>query len=73
MGYDVVGAATLDEVDDILLAEILLERQHRLEGYHQLLLCLYPLLGVQTVVAVAAVVLVIFLAEVVEQYASAAY
>ena len=73
MGYDVVGAAALDEVDDILLAEILLERQHRLEGYHQLLLCLYPLLGVQTVVAVAAVVLVIFLTEVVKQYASAAY
>ena len=71
--HDVVGGATLDEVDDIVLTESLLQGKQRAQHYEQCLLAVALHLRMQTVVAIATVVLRIFLAEVVQQKLAAAH
>ena len=73
VGYDIVGPASLHEVYDILCAEVLLDGEYGIQHYYERLTSLNLLLRVQAVVTVLAVILLVFLAEVVEQQLSAAY
>ena len=68
-----VGLATCDKVDDVVLAEVLLDGKDGCEGHNQLFLSTYLLLGMETVVAVATVVLVIILTEIMKQHLSSTY
>ena len=73
MVFYVVGVAALHEVYHVVGTEILLQCLHRPEHYHRLFRGIYLHLGMQTVVAVAAVVLGIILTEIVEQHLASAY
>ena len=73
MAHDVVGCASLHEVDDIVLAERLLHGDDSLQHYQQRLLAVALHLRMQTVVAVAAILVRIFLAEVVQQHLASAH
>ena len=73
VGYDVVGSPSFHEVDNVFGTEILLHRIHGLQHDEQLLLAVDLGLRVQAVVAVAAVVGFIFLAEIVEEHFPPAY
>ncbi len=71
VGQNLVGLLTGNKVDDIIAAEVLLDGQDRVQYNHKLLLSLYLRLRMQTVVAVAAVVLIVLLTEIVQQHLSA--
>ena len=68
VGKDLLGLAADDEVFDIVGTEILLDGFYHLQRQHQLVLGLDLRLRMQTVVAVATVVLVVGLTEIVEQH-----
>ena len=68
MVFLVVSSPAPYKVDDILLPEVLLQHLHRLKGYQKLLLPLDLLLGMQAVVTHFAVVLRVFLTEIMQQH-----
>ena len=71
VGDDLLGLAADDEVHDVVGAEVLLDGLDDLQRQHQLVLGLNLGLRVQTVVAVMAVLLLVVLAEVVQQHLTA--
>ena len=71
MGHNLVGVATCDEVDDIVAAEVLLDGHNGLKCDDQLVACVNLGAWTQTVVTVAAVVLVVLLAKIVQQHLAA--
>ena len=68
MGIDLIGLAAHDEADDIVATEILLDRLHRFQYGDQLFAGLALGAGMQTIIAVVAVVLFVVLTKVVEQH-----
>ena len=66
--HKVVGRPTLNEVHNIVTSEVFLYGQNCFQHDEQRLLCLAFGFGVQTVVAVMAIVFRIFFAEIVEQH-----
>jgi hypothetical protein len=60
----------LDKIHDIVLTEILFHRQHGFQHNEQSILRLMLFLWMQSVVTVMAVLLVIFLAEIMKQHLS---
>ena len=73
MSQDLVGFATCNEVDDIVLTEILLDGEDGGKGHDELFLRPYLLLGMEAVVAIAAVFLIVCLTEIMEQHLSTTY
>ena len=73
MRHNVVRCASFDKVDDVILTESLLNGKQRTQHNEQCLLAVALHLGMQTVVAVAAIVLGVLLAEVVQQQFAATY
>ena len=73
MSKHLVGLASCDKVDDIVLAEILLNGKDGLESHYKLFFGSYLLLGMEAVVAVAAIVLVVTLTEIMKQHLSSAH
>ena len=67
-----LGVTPRNKVDDVIAAEVFLDSQYSLQGDDQLVAGLDLRRGMQTVVAVAAVILGIFLAEIVQQHLSPA-
>ena len=68
----VVGVAPLNEVDDVFLAEVFLHGFHGSKHHREFLSGFNLLVRMQTVVAVSAVVPVVFLTEIMEQHLAAA-
>ena len=73
MRNNVVGGMSAHEVNDIVLTEILLDGKNGLEHDDESVLALALLLRMQAVVAVLAVVLVVFLTEVMQQHLATAH
>ena len=68
-----IGITPHDKVDDIVATEVLLDGKDGLEGNDELIACLYLRGGMQTVVAIVAVVLLIVLTKVVQKHLSATH
>ena len=66
VSQNLVGLAAHDEVDDIVRTEVLLDGEYGFQCGDELLACFHAGAGVQTVVAILAVVLGVLFAEVVE-------
>ena len=73
MRNNVVGGMSAHEVNDVVLPEVLLDGKNGLEHDDESVLALALLLRMQAVVAVLAVVLVVFLTEVMQQHLTTAH
>ena len=72
MGQDLISLLAGDIVDDIVGTEILLNVENGLQDDDQHILTLYLRLGMQTVIAISAVILWIGLTEIMQQHLSSA-
>ena len=73
VAFHLVGCVSTDDIDDILGLEAFLERNDSLDGCTQLIACLDTFAGMHAVVAIAAILLKVRLAEIVKQCLAAAH